>query len=458
MQTQYFSFQGVFSDVRLDRAGNSILNSMIRCTSAVLHRCTTIHSCLIRFYRFVNNESIDMEDIEAAYYEFTSKQVVDREVVIIQDTTEFNFEAFRELYNGSDPDLGPLTNNHDIGFYNHLSLVIDARSSFPIGFSDIQLFNRTFDQPTRHERKYKSLPIEEKESYRWIKSIEQSKEVCRNAARRWFVSDRESDIYELYDRVIGDNDHVVIRVCKDRLIAGGDQKLYEFIAGHKSGGSFKLEFFDHKSQERSTSKIDVRFGKVRILKPEKKYQNVRSEFVDLSFVEARSEGNDRICWRLLTDVEVNSMESAQLILDRYKQRWHIEVFFGLLKSKGLNVELSQMASGKGLKIVCLLAMKAALRINQLRLAFKNPDLETTADPVFSTEELIVLSKISSRFEGKTEKQKNPFKNKSLAWASWIIARMGNWKGYFSQDPPGITSFTEGYFKFQGIMEFAELMK
>jgi hypothetical protein len=41
-------------------------------------------------------------------------------------------------------------------------------------------------------------PIEEKESYRWLKSVETGDQVLKEAAHVTYVHDREDDIYEQF--------------------------------------------------------------------------------------------------------------------------------------------------------------------------------------------------------------------------------------------------------------------
>ena len=57
-----------------------------------------------------------------------------------------------------------------------------------------------------------------------------------------------------------------------------------------------------------------------------------------------------------------------------------------------------------------------------------------------------------KLEGKTEKQKNPHPVAQLSWASWIIARIGGWKGYKSESPPGPITMLRGLKRFQSLLE------
>ena len=72
--------------------------------------------------------------------------------------------------------------------------------------------------------------------------------------------------------------------------------------------------------------------------------------------------------------------------------------------------------------------------------------------MFDEEDLPALAAICPTLEGKTQKQKNPHPHHSLAWAAWAIARLGGWKGYASDRPPGPETFTRGLQRFTAIVE------
>jgi hypothetical protein len=75
------------------------------------------------------------------------------------------------------------------------------------------------------------------------------------------------------------------------------------------------------------------------------------------------------------------------------------------------------------------------------------DNEQPVNEVFTEEEQQCLQMINEQVQGKTEKLKNPSKSKTLKWATWIIARLGGWKGYASSRKPGPIIFQKGLVKF-----------
>ncbi len=60
--------------------------------------------------------------------------------------------------------------------------------------------------------------------------------------------------------------------------------------------------------------------------------------------------------------------------------------------------------------------------------------------------------INQQLEGETEKQKNSTKSNTLKWATWVIARLGGWKGYKSQRKPGPIVLQKGLARFYHMYE------
>ncbi|MBK7883661.1 MAG: hypothetical protein IPJ81_07525 [Chitinophagaceae bacterium] len=84
--------------------------------------------------------------------------------------------------------------------------------------------------------------------------------------------------------------------------------------------------------------------------------------------------------------------------------------------------------------------------------------EENAFVVFTNEEQQCLQHLNTKYEGATDKLKNPHKPKSLLWSKWIIARIGGWKGYSSQRPPGPITLKRGLDNFMQIFAGWQLAK
>ena len=73
--------------------------------------------------------------------------------------------------------------------------------------------------------------------------------------------------------------------------------------------------------------------------------------------------------RILTTIEVLTVEDAEKIIERYKQRWYIEQLFRLTKKQGFKIEQTQLKNGWAIRKLYLLVLAAALKVMQLYLAY-----------------------------------------------------------------------------------------
>ena len=123
-----------------------------------------------------------------------------------------------------------------------------------------------------------------------------------------------------------------------------------------------------------------------------------------------------------------------------------------MKSRGLDIEESLLADAHALENYAAAVVTASVRVMQLVQARGAAGEVVSAERVFDAEDIQVLEAVVPKFEGRTEKQKNPHPLHSLAWAAWVIARLGGWKGYASERPPGPETFTRGLTRFNAIAE------
>ncbi len=129
-----------------------------------------------------------------------------------------------------DEDIGPVTKKNNAGFFCHPMLVIDPSNQLPIGISSIDIWNRSWDKLNKHERDYHNQNIEDKESYRWITSAEETKKLLTKASCLTIIGDRESDIYDEFVTVPDQRTHLLIRSKINRKLWGEDQNLFEKLS------------------------------------------------------------------------------------------------------------------------------------------------------------------------------------------------------------------------------------
>ena len=146
------------------------------------------------------------------------QQVKGRHVLAISDTSEINLQSHAGRL--KEEGVGVVGNNRDVGFFIHPTLALDAESGFPLGLSNVQIWTRAVERPNKTERKYKTLPIEKKESYKWLASAERSHRCFHvgEAKLVTYIGDREADLYEEWATVPDQSNHVLVRVRTNRCL------------------------------------------------------------------------------------------------------------------------------------------------------------------------------------------------------------------------------------------------
>jgi len=372
----------------------------------------------------------------------------DRHILAIQDTSEINYQTQRDRKHG----LGTVGNGTDVGLFVHPVLAVDAGTGRCLGLLDVQVWRRFKSKAVD----YRKQPIEEKESYRWLKGPQRAKAVMSATTMITVVDDREGDIFEKWDRLPDRRTHLLTRACRDRSIASGGT-LFAAMADLPEKHRFKLDLPARpgKRQARQAS-LTVRFGRVRICRSQSCSDRTAAPEIELSAIEVSEfnppAGEPPILWRLLTTHEVESVAKALTIIDWYRQRWNIEQLFRTLKSQGLGIEQSVVEDGVALEKLAVIALIGATVTMQLVLARKETDHTHPAVEVFDDRQLQVLDALQAQLQGRTDKQKNPYPPRSLVWAAWTIARLGGWSGYESERSAGPITMRDELQRFDAIVQ------
>jgi hypothetical protein len=142
--------------------------------------------------------------------------------------------------------------------------------------------------------------------------------------------------------------------------------------------------------------------------------------------QGQPEGQKPICWKLLTDLPVEDLESAIEKVDWYSQRWKIETFHKVLKS-GCRAEDAKLRTAERLTNLIAVFCIIAWRVFWLTMVHRtNP--KTSADTVFTNTEIAILNRLA----GET-RQPAP---QNLAHYVLTIARLGGYLDRNSDGPPG----------------------
>ena len=408
----------------------------------------------VGYYRFLENENVTVGELERSLSVHCTEQVEGKHVLAISDSSEINLES--HVGRLKEEKLGVVGNNEDVGFYIHPTLVLDAVSGFPLGLSAVQLWSREKDHADKKERNYQNLPIEDKESYKWIASAQKSQRCFREGGARMVthIGDRESDIFEEFATVPQGNHHLLVRACQNRRLLGKSESLFTYLKKQPIEGTYTINLeadgrIDRKARE---ALLTIRCAKVNLQRPDKFKNKDYPPSVELYAVEVEEvnppKGTEKIQWRLLTTHSLVCFEEALQVVKWYQWRWRIEQLFATLKQAGLDLESTQLESVKGIQKLTILALSVAVRT--LQMVEGREQAELAASLTFSEEQQQCLSAIEPSLEGSTPKLRNPYGQGSLPWATWLIARLGGWSGYRSQRPPGMPTLIHGLRKFESI--------
>lgn len=450
-------------DKRLIERGNKIYQDLFNKSIHSIRQICATESDAKGMYRFLKNDRVSEVDIIRNQQLNCVNSCKGRYVVCIQDTTEINLSSHRGRIK-RDEFIGTTNSKSDtgLGFLVHPSLVLDAQTGIPYGYSAIKIWNRSLEFKNKFEREYSKLPIEEKESNKWIEVSKQTQETIEDSVQGMIIiQDREGDIYQQFATIPNGKTELLVRARTNRTLVD-KTKLFSCLDVQKSQGSYQIHVQScskTKRKERQAT-LEVRYKEVEIKNTDKTCK-IEKQTTKLFLIEAKEidyAGSDNICWRLLTTIPVNDLNTALNCIEWYSWRWTIEEVFKILKKEGFNIEASELESAKAIRKLCLMIMEIVIKIFLMRIAYNEPELEIEASTCFSESEQECLEYQIQKMEGKTQKQKNPYLKDQLSRYVWCIARMGGWKGYSKQRNPGITTLWIGLKKFDSLMEGWELHK
>ena len=362
------------------------------------------------YYRFLNNsrQELDVESILKTHRAQTIRRMKNQSVaLIVQDTTDLNFST-RQACEG----LGQIGTNQtgakSRGLRLHSSFAL-SEQGLPLGIVQLQGY-----APESAQGKSKHRPIEEKESYRWLKGFDEAIQIAGALpdTRIISVSDREADMFELFDfrrRQTGRKPELLVRAKTDRWLEGSEQKLFEELArcplAHKvclpvprqREHVAKPSTPGRGSLPAREAQAEIRFKEVTLSAPNAT-QTRNLEPIKLwaiYLVEKNPPpGAAPLEWLLLTTIEVRSVKQALKCIRWYCRRWRIEEWHRVMKS-GCNILEHQNHCAEVLLRAIAIDAVIAWRIMLLTLLGREVP-EMPAELIFTSGECEVLELLAPK--------------------------------------------------------------
>lgn len=419
-------------DERLNKRAKTVMERFSAHPAASIPTASRGWSETIATYRFLGNEEVDWRKIMVPHYAQTVQRMRRHAVVLcLQDTTELDF-------NGQDiVGLGPLSYEAQRGMYLHPTYAITPQRE-PLGITDAWMW-------ARQQKDADGQRPGAKESLRWIEGYKRVAEMAAEVAdtRLVYVADRESDIVELMRcaQDLGAPADWLVRAKHNRCLPEG-QRLWSFAQTGEPLGEIVFTMPSRHGQKARPVRQQLWAKRLEI--PAGKTGSVVVTCMVASEVGA-PEGVTPVQWRLLTNREAPTLADAIELIDWYRARWEIEMFFNVLKN-GCRIEALQLSGIDRLERALALFMVVSWRIAYLmRTGRTSPDLDAAL--FFDPDEI--------RGTYLLAKKKPPNTPPSLNEVLRLVATLGGFLARQGDGEPGVKTIWQGL---QRVMDAATTLQ
>ncbi len=391
-------------------------------------------------YRFLSNSRLSETEVLEGHFQSTKSryEATSGPVLVLHDTTEMTFKT------NQPQDIGytrKCANKMALrrqkikramcGVLMHSSLAITLEG-IPLGFTAKKFWNRDRFKNVKalYRRKNATrIPIEEKESYRWLEGVRNTNQLLGEPERLIHVGDREADIFELFHAAAADNSHFLVRIKVNRRTEDEVTTINDALKAAKIKGKCEVKYRSGDGKDVQAT-LQVKFEKVTI-KPShgiksKKYPDMTVTVIHAKEVSEPGVGREAIDWKLITNLPVRTLAEAVEKLEWYALRWKIEVFFKILKS-GCKVEDSKLRTAESLcKLIAVYSI-LAWRVFWMTMMNRASD-KLPPQAVLSEQEMKILDML---------KPDDPvIRRKDLSDYILKVAKLGGYLARAHDPPPG----------------------
>jgi len=420
-------------------------------------------------YRFFQNENVDIAEILGAHRCKTAKRAKNHKMVLaVQDTSYFVYTSHQKTEGLGKMSLKKGKNVKKIysnGLLVHTCLAVTTEG-LPLGLLDQKIFSRKLRSHRRRRCKGRNphdyLPVEEKESYRWLEALAKTKEVMGDT-EIITVCDREADFYDFFKFSCQIGTAVLVRANVDRTIdrnsryaEKGVVKLWERMCQHPEAGSFTINIPKKSRTKHSkervarTATVTVRFGAFHFNPPRNNVKHNQENLPDIEMnaiyiMETNApHGEEPVEWMLLTNVPVRSFDEACEKVLWYCLRWRIEMYFKVLKS-GFQVEACRLGHAERLARYLTVMSIVAWRLFMITLIARTNPAVSCSTLLADYEWKVLFLKVH---KNKTPPEKPPPIGDVVIW----VAKLGGYLARKNDGPPGTIALWRGWKRLANLTE------
>jgi hypothetical protein len=454
-KTNNFIIEDELSFLKIGTAHNtkrliSMMSNMIRNPGKSILSQSSSRTEAKAAYQLLNNRNLNFQEVDRIHNFKTIERIMEygKPILLIQDTTHVNYNS-----QSKKEKLGMIHENvKGVKIHTCIATTTDGLTLGVLNQSNHSSDPLEDESLSKYQKKLR--PIEEKESYRWIKSFRESTVLIPEDTDVTIISDREGDIYEYMIEVDSHKRYYLTRIAQNRMTID-NQKIFDAIRQEKCQGVLgaKVPRNSAKSIESREIKLEIRFSKFEIKRPDILKNNHKLPLSHTAYVIHAREikpptDKEPVEWFLMTNRPVNNFNQAMIQIKNYVQRWKIERFHYVLKSGGCNIEKIQARSMEvTLSLIMLYSIIAIFIMNLTYAARLTPD--RPCSDFFDKEEWQFLYCMVNRPETIPDK---PY---SIKEAVKYIAQIGAGRRAPSDGPPGAKVVWEGLEKLYLLMQYTE---
>ena len=420
-------------DKRLNRRSGSILESLAANPQASINSACEGWSDTLAAYRFFKNPAITPDQILQPHVAATERRIEEHPVVlIVQDTTEFDLSLH-------PPEDAKCLNKEDrFGLYDHTHLAVTP-DQLCLGVVGVEEFDRTPETLGKAEER-QSLPIEQKESFRWLTGYRLASRLAGETPTTQIVSvaDREADIYDIFmeaEQHPTPADFIIrgkIERCTLERDLDAGPAVYRKVRDDASASEIRtmrtIDLPQTPKRKARQAELEVRAIEVVVKPPHARSSlpPVTYNVVLVEEIHGPGDGTD-VSWLLLTSLPIDSVKDILRVIDYYVARWTVEVYFRVLKT-GCRVEEIQLETMHRVKNCLAFYRIIAWRVMYLtHLNRECPSLP--CDAVFDDCEWMSVWKV-------TTKEEIPHTPPPLSEFMPLLTRLGGYNNRPSEPAPG----------------------